>query len=210
MTDKKLTHIFSSPEEINKKAQEAIIEGIKSQFPIENANYAITVDKVHALPRQFDHTDEKEAVLKSRSLTYPIKGDLHLINKHTGKVVDSLTDFSLMDAFALSTKHALVYKGNNYSVANQLQLLPGIYTRHRENGELESHVNTGTGRSFSVMLDPQSGIFYAIINAAKSPIAPLLIDVFPENAGSITSYVPKEIWDRNVALYKSNDQRYLS
>lgn len=210
MTDKKLTHIFSSPEEINKKAQAAIISGIESQFPIENNNFKIVIDNVHAIPKEFDHVDEKDAVLKSRSLTYPIKCDIHLINKGTGRVVDSTKDFSLMDAFALTKKHALVYKGNNYSVANQLQLLPGIYTRHRENGELESHVNTGTGRSFSVMLDPQSGIFFAVVNAAKSPVSPLLIDVFPTSYDQVTKYVPKEIWDKNVAVYQANDVRYLS
>lgn len=208
--NKKLTLIFSSPEEINQKAREAIIEGIKSQFPIENNNFSIELENVHALPKEFDHSDEKDAVLKSRSLTYPVKGDIRIRSKATGKIVDEVKDFSLMDAFALTQKHALVYKGNNYSVANQLQLLPGIYTRRRENGELESHLNTGTGRSFSVMLDPQSGIFYAVVGAAKSPMAPLLVDVFPTAAEEVAQYVPKELWLKNVQLYETNPQRFLS
>jgi hypothetical protein len=115
-----------------------------------------------------------------------------------------------MDSFALTKKHALVYKGNNYSVANQLQLLPGIYTRRKGNGELESHVNTGTGQSFSVTLDPETGIFYAQILSASSPISPLLIDVFKVPQTEIEKYVPKEIWDNNVKAYIGNETKLLN
>jgi DNA-directed RNA polymerase beta subunit len=206
----KLTRIFSSPEEITAKADEALIRGISRQFPVENDHYILKLDNVRALRREFDHNDEKDAILKSRSLHYPIKGDISLISKHSGKVVDHEKDFSLIDAFALTKKHALVYKGNNYSVANQLQLLPGIYTRRKENGELTAHVNTETGRSFFVELDPQSGVFYAVINAARSPISPLLIDVFKVPENEITQFVPKEIWQNNVRAYIGNEQKLLN
>jgi DNA-directed RNA polymerase beta subunit len=206
----KLTRIFSSPEEINSKADEALIKGISRQFPIENDHFKLVVDNIRPIKREFDHNAEKEAILKSRSLTYPIKGDVSLFNKHTNRLVDHEKDFSLIDAFALTKKHALVYKGNNYSVANQLQLLPGIYTRRKANGELESHVNTETGRSFSITLDPQSGVFYAVINAARSPVSPLLIDVYTVPASEITQFVPKEVWDNNVKAYMGNEQKLLN
>jgi DNA-directed RNA polymerase beta subunit len=133
-----------------------------------------------------------------------------LLVKRAEKVVDHEKNFSLMDSFALTKKHALVYKGNNYSVANQLQLLPGIYTRRKGNGELESHVNTGTGQSFSVTLEPQTGIFYAQILSASSPISPLLIDVFKVPHSEIEKYVPKQIWDNNVKAYIGNETKLLN
>jgi DNA-directed RNA polymerase subunit beta len=207
---KKLSRIFSSPEETNERADAALIKGITSQFPIENDHFKLVLENVRPIVRSFDHNDEKDAILKSRSLTYPIKGDLYLINKGTGRVVDTEKDFSLMDSFALTSKHALVYKGNNYSVANQLQLLPGVYTRRRENGELESHINTATGRSFSVTLDPQSSIFYVIIESAQSPVAPLLTEVFSVPNTQITQYVPKEIWDANLHAVQGNENKFLT
>ena len=210
MTQSKLTRIFSSPEEINDKADKALLDGLKSQFPIENDNFRLELHNLRAMRREFDHNDEKEAILKSRSLMYPIRGDLVLINKHTGKVVDVEKDFNLMDTFALTQKHALVYKGNNYSVANQLQLLPGVYTRRRANGELESHLNTFPGRSFSVTLEPQTGVFYVSIESAQSPFAPLLIDVFKVPYTEIIKYIPREIWDHNVHVYLGNEQKYLN
>lgn len=206
----KLTRIFSSPEEINVKADAALMNGIQRQFPIENDNYRLIIDNIHAVKKEYDHNDEKDAILKSRSLTYPIRGDISLVNKHTNNVVDKETGFSLMDSFPLTKKHALVYKGNNYSVANQLQLLPGIYTRRKGNGELESHINTETGRSFSITLDPLTGIFYAIIDSARSPIAPLLIDVFNIPSSEVIKYVPKEIWKNNVLSYDGNEAKQLN
>lgn len=204
-----LTRIFSSPEEIN-KADQSLIDGISRQFPIENDNFRLELHNPRVVKREFDHNDEKDAILKSRSLTYPIRGDLVLINKHTGKVIDTEKDFNLMDSFALTQKHALVYKGNNYSVANQLQLLPGIYTRRKANGELESHVNTETGRSFSIMLDPHTGVFYAAIDSARSPLSPLLIDVFKIPYGDIVKHIPRELWDHNINAYLGSEQKLLN
>jgi DNA-directed RNA polymerase beta subunit len=206
----KLTRIFSSPDEINAKTDQVLIDGIKSQFPIENNDFRLELHNPHAVKREFDHNDEKEAILKSRSLYYPIRGDLTLINKHTGKIVDTEKDFNLMDSFALTNKHALVYKGNNYSIANQLLLLPGIYTRRRSNGELESHINTSQGRSFSMSLEPQTGVFYVVVESARSLFAPILIDIYPTPYSEIIKYIPKEIWDHNVSAYAGKEQKYIT
>jgi hypothetical protein len=41
MTAPKLNRIFSAPEEINRRADEALIRGITHQFPIENDRYRL-------------------------------------------------------------------------------------------------------------------------------------------------------------------------
>lgn len=205
-----LQPIFSSPDEINEKADKALIEGLKSQFPIENNDFRLELHNVHSVKREYTAEDEKDAILRSKSLTYPIRGDLVLVNKHTGRVVDTEKNFNLMDSFALTQKHALVYKGNNYSVANQLQLLPGVYTRRKANGELESHLNTFPGRSFSITLEPQTGIFYVSVEAAQSPVTPLLVDVFGVPKETVTKYVPKEIWENNLNNYSGNELKYVT
>ena len=154
-----LTRIFSSPEEIGHKVDKVLAQGLASQFPIEGKHFRLELDNIRPERKDFTHEDEKKAILESKSLTYPIRADLKLIDKATGKVVDEQKNFALMDSFHLTGKHTLVYKGNNYGVSNQLQLRPGVYTRFRElTGELESHFNTGTGRSFSLTLEPQSEI----------------------------------------------------
>lgn len=205
-----LQRIFSSNHEISRRVDQALVKGILSQFPIEGRHFILTADNVRTEPKALTHEDEKDAILKSKSLTYPIKGDLKLIEKATGKVVAEQKDFSLMDSFHMTDKHTLLYKGNNYAVANQLQLRPGVYTRTRETGELESHLNTGTGRSFSLTLDPQTGLFYVQIKSSSIPATPLLTKVFGIGPKEVSSYIPGEVWDDNLKATAGKETKYLS
>lgn len=204
-----LTRIFSSPEEIARSVDAVIAGGLERQFPIESRNYRVEVNNVRAEPKQFLNADEKDAILRSKSLTYPVKADVKLIDKNTSKVVDEHKGFTLMDTFHLTGKHTLLYKGNNYSVANQLQLRPGVYTRSRDTGELESHFNTGTGRSFSLTLDPQSGMFYINIGSSNILAAPLLTKVFGIGPREVGTYIPIQVWDDNIKAVAGKETKIL-
>jgi DNA-directed RNA polymerase subunit beta len=204
-----LTRIFSSPEEIARNVDAVLSAGLERQFPVESRNYRVEVSNVRAEPKPFTNDDEKDAILRSKSLTYPIKADVKLIDKNTGNVVDESKGYTLMDTFHLTGKHTMVYKGNNYSVANQLQLRPGVYTRSKDTGELESHFNTGTGRSFSLTLDPQSGLFYVNIGSSNVLAAPLLTHVFGIGPREVGSYIPPQVWDDNLKAMQGKDGKIL-
>src|SRR5574343_1443175 len=103
----------------------------------------------------------------------------------------------------------MIYKGNNYAVANQLQLRPGVYTRSRETGELESHFNTATGRSFSLTLDPQTGMFFLEVASSHIPAAPLLTKVFGIGPKEDGSYVPPEVWAENLKAVAGKEDKIL-
>lgn len=203
--------IFSDPRSINDKADNALVNGLMSHFPIENKHYQLHLSDVHVDRKEFDQKDEKDAILRSKSLTYPIKGTLTMIHKATGAVVDKEKDFPLMDSFFLTGKHTMLYKGNNYIVANQLQLSPGVFTRTKENGELEAHFNTQKGRSFSLTLDPEHELIY--LNADKSTsrvlVAPIFTQIFHISTKEILQYLPEELWERNVAAAKGQEQKAI-
>lgn len=210
-TDKKtLVPIFSSPEKINDTADDILVKSLLGMFPIENKNYIIQLANVRVERKLFDKTHEKEAILKSKSLTYPIRGDLSLFSKATGKLVDQEKNFSLMDAFHITDKHTIMYKGSAYSVANQLQLLPGIYTRTRENtNELEAHVNTGKGASFRIVLDPQSKIFFLELGSTHTPIGPLLGGVYGITEAEAIKYIPKDVWQANITFTTGKEDKII-
>jgi DNA-directed RNA polymerase subunit beta len=205
-----LQAIFSSPRDIAARVDKVLVNGLSKQFPVEGKQFRLELENVRAEPKQYAHYDEKDAILKSKSLTYPIKADLRLIDKTTGQTVDTAKDFTLMDNFHITNKHTLVYKGNNYTVANQLQLRPGAYTRSRESGELESHFNTGTGRSFSLTLDPQTGMFYVEVGSSRIPAAPLLTKVYGIGPREASMYVPAEVWTDNLAAVQGKEDRILA
>ena len=205
-----LARIFTSPEDIGNKVDQSLIKGLSAQFPVEGKHYRLEATDFRAERKNFTHDDEKKAILESRSLTYPIRANLRLIDKATGQVVDELKDYALMDSFHLTNKHTMLYKGNNYAIANQLQLRPGVYTRSRETGELESHFNTGTGRSFSITLEPQTQIFYLEVGSSRIPAAPLLHSVFHVDANTVSDYIPAETWLINLKNVAGKEDRYVA
>ena len=205
-----LTRIFSSPDEIAEKVDASLIKGLSSQFPVEGKHFRLEVSDIRPEHKYYSHADEKKAIMESKSLTYPIKATLRLIDKQTGKVVQENPDFTLMDSFHLTGKHTLLYKGNNYSVANQLQLRPGVYTRFRDTGELESHFNTGAGRSFSLTLEPQSGMFYLEVASSHIPAAPLVTKVFGIGPKEVSSYVPPEVWADNLKAVAGKESKIIN
>lgn len=205
-----LTPIFSSPEKINDTADDVLVKSLLGMFPVENKNYIISLANVHTERKIFDKTDEKDAILRSKSMTYPIRGDLSMFSKTTGKLVDFEKNFSLMDAFHITDKHTLMYKGSAYSVANQLQLLPGIYTRTREKtNELEAHVNTGKGASFRIVLDPQSKIFFLEVGSTHTPMGPLLKDVYGITESEAVKYIPKDVWEANKVYTAGKEDKII-
>ncbi len=207
---KELTPIFSSPRKIQADADQALVDSLSKTFPIENKHYILQVNNIKVHPVEYDHFDEKNAILKSKSLTYPIKGDLELISKTTGKVVDQQKDFPLLDTYHITDKHTLMYKGSNYTFANQLQLLPGIYTRTRENtGELESHFNTEKGASFRIVLDPKLKIFFMEVGNTHIPIGPLLTHVFGIDKAEAEKFIPKDVWEANQNYTLGKEDKYI-
>lgn len=210
-TDKKLlTPIFSSPEKINNDADDVLIKSLASMFPIENKNYVISVTNIHSERKNYDKAAEKDSILRSKSMTYPIRGDLSMFSKATGKIIDHEKNFALMDAFHITDKHTIMYKGSAYSVANQLQLLPGVYTRTRENtNELEAHVNTGKGASFRIVLDPQSKIFFLEVGSTHTPIGPLLKDVYGVTESEAIKYIPKDVWEANQEFTSGKEDKIV-
>jgi DNA-directed RNA polymerase beta subunit len=76
----------------------------------------------------------------------------------------------------LTPRGTFVLNGVDYTLSNQMRLLPGVFTRRKESGELESHVNVmpGKGVSHRLNLDPETGVFRIELGQARMPLLPLL------------------------------------
>lgn len=208
-----LIPIFSSPHEIGEKTDQAMIDGIMSTFPIEDGNYRIEVKDAYVDKKYFDHADEKDAILKGKSLTYPVKGTVMMYDKKTGELVDTVKNFNLADTYALTGKHTTIYRGNNYSTSNLIVLKPGVYTRSRDNGELESGFNTGTGANFSVVLDPQTYVFNIRAGSAKTAgvaLFPIMEKVFGIGADAFRPFLDPEILKANIEAARGQETKSVS
>lgn len=205
-----LRSLFSDPKEISELTDKAMVEGIASQFPIEGRRYTLIASNIAAQRKDYTHLDEKKAILSSSSLTYPIKGDLTMVEKTTGHIVDKIEGYSFGDTFYLTPKHTVIYSGNNYSASNLLIRLPGVFARQNNKGEFESEFNTGTGQSFSLVLNPETQVILISVSGSEVPVAVLLRTVMGISDQTITRYLPLEVWQKNLEAVKGKEDRYLS
>lgn len=144
--------------------------------PVENDLYALTLNQVgYEGPERFSKAEHKKAVLRHESLARKLRGTWSLIDKKTGTPVAERRA-TIANVPYLTDSGTFVNNGVEYTLAHQMRLRPGIYTREKENGELEAHVNVlpGKGRMHRYYLDPKTGVFKINIGQAQIPLMPLL------------------------------------
>jgi len=109
-------------------------------------------------PKHFTKQQQNEALLNDRMLARRLRGTVRLVDEETNEVLDERKDFTLAKVPYLTERNTFIDNGSEFSPVMQSRLLPGVYTRRRENGELETHINTrpGTGSAMRVSFDPST------------------------------------------------------
>lgn len=103
--------------------------------------------------------EQREALLKDATLARRLKGTVTLVDVATNKPLEVRKNVTLARVPYLTQRGTMIHNGSEYAPVSQSRLLPGAYTRKRNNGELETHFNTrpGTGSAMRVSLDPATG-----------------------------------------------------
>lgn len=154
----------------------SVLNAAKTLKPITNQRHTLELADVdYADPGEFSIDQQKKAILGGQSLGRRLVGTWRLKDNATGNVIEEKTQTLARVPF-YSDRGTIINKGSEYSVINQMRLKPGIFTRVKDNGEIEAHVNVlpGNGVSHRLHLDPEKGIFYANIGQAKIPALPML------------------------------------
>jgi DNA-directed RNA polymerase subunit beta len=144
--------------------------------PIQNDLYTLSLGDVkYEGPERFTKKDHKNAVLSHSSLARKLRGTWNLTDNKTGQVVANRRA-TLANVPYMTDAGTFVHNGVEYTLAHQMRLRPGVYTREKDNGELEAHVNVlpGRGRMHRYFLDPKTGVFKINIGQANIPLMPLL------------------------------------
>lgn len=162
-------------------ARSAIFGGIKSAAagiePLTNQRHTLSMSDI-----DWDDPDEvkpiktqKQAILKGETLSRSLKGTLNLVDNTTGKVLDTRRT-TIAKIPYLTDRGTFIINGTEYTLANQMRLRPGVFTRIAQSGEVESHVNVrpGKGPSHRYSLNPEKGIFSVGFGQSSIPIMPML------------------------------------
>tara|TARA_Y100000592_G_scaffold27891_1_gene44402 strand:+ start:18054 stop:24128 length:6075 start_codon:yes stop_codon:yes gene_type:complete len=180
----------------NKRIQDAIKKSIEAYFPIETKNRRLEISNVY-IKDNLDSNDfpsQKDAKLNRRSWQTPIHADIKLINTETGKIVNQKKNIKIGSLPKLTNRFTTIVDGNEYQTVNQLRRKPGIYSRVKKNGELESEFNLAKGLNFKMMLDPVSEVFYIVMANRKYRLWTLLQTI------GVTDVEMEKIWGSKLLL----------
>jgi DNA-directed RNA polymerase beta subunit len=164
----KLYQLMASADERRERLREHALAGMKNVFPIIGGDYTLDVEDFEVGREQFSYSQQKKAILEGSTLVEPVKAKLILKDKE-GKVIDR-SKRTVLHLPYFTERHTFIVGGNDYSVANQVRIKPGVYTRQRENGQLEAQFNLARGRNFRLSMDPEKGIFYMEYGSSKIPL----------------------------------------
>lgn len=144
--------------------------------PLQNDLYTLQLQDVgYSGPERFTRADQKKAVLSRGTLARRLQGTWTLLDNKTGEPVGQKRA-TIAHVPYLTDAGTFVNGGVEYTLAHQMRLKSGVFTREKDNGEIEAHVNTlpGKGRSHRYFLDPKTGVFKISVGQAQIPLMPLL------------------------------------
>jgi DNA-directed RNA polymerase beta subunit len=188
----------------NKTMRESIfnnvLDTLSKAYPIENTRYRLELKNVGLDSKDsFSLAEQKKAILQGKSLERKITGEWQLFDKTTNQLVDKKAATIAHVPYA-TDRGTFIYRGNEYTVANQMRLRPGVFTRVKDNGTLEAHVNvkSGTGPSFRVYMEPQTGIFRLKVGQSTLKMYPILRAMGVQDR-DMRNYWGNELLQQNIA-----------
>ena len=192
------TRAFDDAAAARKAIYDNVLTALASLPPLENDRYRLELADVRYVdPEERSLRERKEAILRGDDLVRRVKGTWVLRDARTGAVLQKRRG-TIARVPHLTDDGTFVLGGSEVSLANQLRLRPGIYTRIKHNGELEAHVNAlpGHGVSHRYQLDPESGVFRVEIGQARIPLISLL------RAMGVTDQELRQAWGDD--LFRAN------
>jgi len=167
---------FGDPKAMRGLIFDNVMQAVSQKYPLENSRYQLSLKNLRYRNKSpYTLEEQKKAIMQGNSLDYQLVGDWNLIDKATGKSVDKRPTLVAHVPYA-TDRGTFIYKGNEYTVANQMRLKPGVFTRVKENGIIEAHFNTkpGTGPSFRLHMEPDTGIFRLNVGQSNLKLYPIL------------------------------------
>lgn len=168
--------------------RQAIFDRVRSQTSqlpaVSNSRHRLRLANIdYEGPERYDLRQQKEAVLRGQTLGRKLKGDLELVEalpegapEGTPEKLLDRRRLTLARVPYLTERGTFILGGTEYTLAHQMRLRPGVFTRIKDDGEVEAHVNVlpGQGRSHRLLLEPQTGVFHMQLGTTKVPLFSVL------------------------------------
>jgi DNA-directed RNA polymerase subunit beta' len=183
-----------NPEGAMKSLEEGTISAVSSFFPVEGKKQKLVLSNIYA-GKDIDHEDtasQKRAKTRGRTWAVGIYADMSLVDKESGKVVDTVKGMKLVNLPKLTRRYSFIVDGTEYQADNQWRLKSGVYSRQRANGELEAQFNLAEGRGFRMDFYPTKRQFLLRYGTANIQLLPVL------RALGVKDDTVREAWGNQV------------
>jgi DNA-directed RNA polymerase subunit beta len=146
-----------------------VIEGVQSVFPMKVKDYTVEVQNATVHAEDYSSREQKDAILRGKTLQEALKADV-LLKDADGKIIEEKKNVTIAQIPYFTPRHTFIVDGNEYVIANQRRVRPGVYTRVRGNEELEATFNLSKGSNFRLNMDPAKGHLYMEYGTSKIPL----------------------------------------
>lgn len=172
---------------------------------IETAEHKLQIRDLKIDTPHITTSTQKQAVLEKKDLTVPLKGTVDLIHKPTGKVIESKST-TIAHIPYLTSHNTVIYNGSEYESVNQQRLLPGIYSRIRQDGIPEAHINpeARTGQAARILFLPDKQLFILMVRNSQVKLYGLLKD-FGIADSAIKNAWGEKIFNANRMVYSGDE-----
>jgi DNA-directed RNA polymerase beta subunit len=172
---------------------------------IETPDFKLQVRDLKVDSTHISTSAQKQAVLEKKDLTVPLKGTVDLIHKSSGKVVES-KNTTIAHLPYVTNHNTVIYNGSEYESVNQQRLLPGVYSRIRQDGIPEAHINpeARTGQTGRVLFLPDKQIFIFMVRNSQVRLYGILHDMGISD-GALKDAWGEQILNANRAQYKGDE-----
>ena len=198
----KHTRAFFDPEKLRHMLFDTAVESFGKKInAIETQDYKLNVKNLKMDIPNVTSTMQKKLVLEKKDLTAPLKGTVELIHKASGKVIES-KNTTLAQIPYVTNHNTVIYNGSEYEAVNQQRLLPGIYSRIRQDGIPEAHINpeARTGQAARILFLPEKQLFVLMVRNSQVRLYGILKDM------GMSDNMLKDAWGEQIL--NSNRMQY--
>lgn len=192
------TRKFFDPDKLREWVKADAKEAFQKKLnKLETPDYKLHVKDVdfHDGDKRFSFKEQKDAILERRDLALPLRGTFQLEHKPTGKIIAEKKTIIAQVPY-ITERNTAILNGSEYIIINQQRLKPGVYTRIKETGEAEAHVNVkpGTGLGGKIIFHPEKALFIYVVGTTQIKLYGLLHDL------GVSDESMKEAWGNEIFL----------
>lgn len=157
------------PDDTFERTKKVLEESLSKYMQIEGVEKSLRVTNVrtHDTLDPWDLKSQADARDHDRTWGVPIVGDVELIDRKTGAVIDRSNGLRLTVLPKITPRFSFIVDGNEVQVKNQLRLRSGAYTLRGSQG-IRTQVNTSRGDSFFINFDPTKKAWFLEIRKSKA------------------------------------------